>query len=292
MAPSGDNSPGAVTLKFDRTTEGGAADFSDYDDPDVVEATETFTFTFFDHPKDTLNGSDVIPEVNLVTNPKTKGVYRWLAEQNTAIDIAGIFDGLAGNQAVVIKRNTASATSVPTPTIPLPPTTEVHFEDFESVVSSEWSSLITDTTPVGSRGFLGQFANDTASLILTGLPTHTQAKVTFDLFVIGLWDGNDITDGPDLWSLTADSGVPQINTTFSTTAAQQAFPGDVPSGDNPARTGAAEDDSLGFLPDSVYNLSFTFPHTANSLSLDFAGSGLDAGFESWGLDNGKVDIIN
>lgn len=292
VPPSGDNSPGALTLKLDRTTESGAADFSDYEDPDVNEATQIFTLVLFDHPRDSLGGSDVSPTVNLVTNPKTKGVYRWLAEQNTAIDLEGIFDGIAGNQAVVIKSATASSEPEPTATIPLPTTTEVHFENFESTVSAEWSSLGTDTTPVGSRAFLGEFGNETASLSLTGLASHTEAKVTFDLFVIGTWNGNDLTDGPDRWSLTADSGIPQIDTTFSNTASRQAFPDDVPAGDNAARTGSAEDDTLGFIADSVYNLSFTFPHTASSLSLDFTGSGLDLLDESWGLDNVKVEIIN
>ena len=115
VPPSGDKSPGALTLKFDRTTEGGAADFSDYEDSDVNEATETFILTLFDHAKVALGGSDVSPQVNVITNPKTKGVFRWLAEQNTAIDIEGIFDGLAGNQAVVIKTGTAAANVEPTP---------------------------------------------------------------------------------------------------------------------------------------------------------------------------------
>ena len=69
--------------------------------------------TFFDHAKVALGGSDVSPQVNVITNPKTKGVFRWLAEQNTAIDIEGIFDGLAGNQAVVIKSSTASVSPEP-----------------------------------------------------------------------------------------------------------------------------------------------------------------------------------
>ena len=109
VPPSGDNSPGLLILELDRVTEDGNPDLTDYEDSDVNEATETFTLTLFDHPRDSLSGPDVSPTVNLITNPKTKGVFRWLAEQNTAIDIEGTFDGLAGKQAVVIK--TSSSTS-------------------------------------------------------------------------------------------------------------------------------------------------------------------------------------
>jgi PEP-CTERM motif len=38
--------------------------------------------------------------------------------------------------------------------------------------------------------------------------------------------------------------------------------------------------------DSVYRLSVTFPHTANSVSFNFSGSGMQAlSNESWGIDN-------
>ena len=160
-------------------------------------------------------------------------------------------------------------------------------------MAAEWSSSVTDTTPLGARSYLGEFGtSDTASLTLTSLATHTQAKVTFDLFVIGDWDGNDITNGPDGWSLTADSGIPQIDTTFSNNLSQQAFPNDFPVGDNAAQSGSAEQDTLEYTTDSVYGLSFTFPHTASSLSLDFTSSGLEPLVETWGLDNVSVKIID
>lgn len=110
VPPSGDDSPGILTITLDRTTEGAgpSPDFEDYDDPDVNEATEIFTLTLFDHAQVTLGGADVDPEVSLMTNPKAKGISRWLAEQNTAIDAEGAFADLAGNQAVVFKSGAAS----------------------------------------------------------------------------------------------------------------------------------------------------------------------------------------
>jgi len=293
VPPAGDTSPGILTLNLDRVNDSGAADFSDYEYPQVNEATEFFTLTLFDHPRDTLNGSDVTPTVNLITNPKTRGVYRWLAQQNTAIDIEGVFDGIAGNQAVVIKTSTASSTSEPSTPTPVPTTTTtVHFEEFEGTVSSSlWNPTTTDTTSLGSRSYLGPFtANEVASLTLTGLDSHSFAKVSFELFVIGDWDGDD---GPDGWSFTVDSGMPEIDTTFSNTSALQAWGGNFSTSGNPAQTGSSEQDSLGFTGgDSVYTLSFTFPHFGSSLSLDFAGSGLEPIVETWGLDDVKVEIIN
>ena len=147
--------------------------------------------------------------------------------------------------------------------------------------------------PLGSRAYLGQFSeNDVASLSLTGLDTHTEAKVSFELFVIGDWDGEDGTLGPDGWSLTIDSGTPEIDTTFSNASALQGWDGIFSSSGNTARTGLDEQDTLGYTADSVYNLSCTFPHTASSISLDFAGSRLDLADETWGLDNVEVELIN
>ena len=43
--------------------------------------------------------------------------------------------------------------------------------------------------------------------------------------------------------------------------------------------------------DSVYNLSFTFPHSDSSLSVSFTYAGLqELSDESWGIDNLRVDI--
>ena len=37
----------------------------------------------------------------------------------------------------------------------------VYENDFEKTVGREWSLPITDTTPKGARGFLGQFGRET-----------------------------------------------------------------------------------------------------------------------------------
>ncbi len=171
----------------------------------------------------------------------------------------------------------------------------IYFNDFEGAVGSEWSSTLTDTTPLGGRTFLGEFdnetntgrfVNETVSLTLAGLPSHTELNVSFDLFVIASWDGNKPT-GPDYWKLIIP-GVETFVTTFSNKSEkEQSYP-DPYEADNPAGTGAIETNTLGYdRGDSVYHLSFTFPHSASSFVAYFSSevTGLD---EAFGLDNVQV----
>jgi len=165
--------------------------------------------------------------------------------------------------------------------------------DFEGPVGPEWSSRHVDTTPAGGRHFLGQFGNDQVGLRLDNLPRHTWVTISFDLYVVQSWDGNHATVGPDVWSVGVDGAQTLLRTTFSNSEPRQAFPDPYPGGDYPARTGAAEIDTLGYpyIGDSVYRLTFTFPHTGHSVAFNFAGTGLEPlGNETWGLDNVAVEL--
>jgi hypothetical protein len=179
----------------------------------------------------------------------------------------------------------------------------LYFNDFEDIVGAEWSSGKTDVTPSARpRGFLGQFGNETITLTLGNLPAHTQATVSFDLFILRSWDGNNQIHGPDVWQLKVDEGPTLLHTTFANVPPDikdfnQAYPGDYPGGDYLPYTGAAEIKTLGYTeiqapaPDSVYRLSFTFAHNESILRLDFSGQGLQGiQDESWGLDNVNVRI--
>lgn len=195
-----------------------------------------------------------------------------------------------------------------------PPQT-VYTTDFEQGAGPEWTSQQTDTTPIGARTFLGQFSNDTISLNLKDLPPHQQVTVSFDLFIIRSWEGNATLDqfgraaGPDLWELSVEDQSPLLKTTFSNVdflegLNRQAYPDSWPGGqDHPARTGAKENNSLGFTTkfqepyvttrtmDAVYGLSFTFAHSGDDLMLNFSAFGLQAiTDESWGLDNIRVRV--
>lgn len=189
---------------------------------------------------------------------------------------------------------------------PAPVRTTFYIQDFESGIGSEWSSTTTDVTPNGGRRFLGQFGTDeSVTLSLNGLPEHSTIEVSFDLFVLRTWDGNDTVYGPDRWQFTCD-GTTLLNTTFSNWdkgdhVFRQAYPGVAGIGDNPARIGAVENNTLGFalaipiypgnIQDSVYHFTFTQPHHNRNVEFRFIGAGnYGGGFldEGWGIDNVTV----
>ncbi|HBE21557.1 MAG TPA: hypothetical protein DEG17_00865 [Cyanobacteria bacterium UBA11149] len=175
----------------------------------------------------------------------------------------------------------------------------VYSNDFEGTVGSEWSKTSTEMTPKGGRNFLGRFASEAVSLKLDNLTPHTDVSVSFDLFIIQSWDGNNTIYGSDIWELSVANGTTLLSTTFTNNPAfTQSYPNAFSSGDNPARSGADENNTLGYINyygDSVYNLSFIFPHVDDSLELIFSGSklnfaGLTQDSERWGLDNVKLSV--
>jgi hypothetical protein len=136
-------------------------------------------------------------------------------------------------------------------------------------------------------------------------------RIEFDLYIIRSWDGNFDLDfrGPDFWAM--DQGIVPVNpedwdyiTTFSnwdpSTGPRQAFPQDYGIGDNPARTGAVENDTLGFLFDSgegpfiqdaVYHGDVLYSHTDSSFIVTFGAEHLqELADESWGIDNVVVSV--
>ncbi len=204
----------------------------------------------------------------------------------------------------------------------------VYLNDFQTAVGAGWSS--TDNTIAITqapnddfeRKFLGEFSNGTVSLSLTDLPAHVNTTVSFSLYLIRSWDGNETTVvtgdplGPDTWSLGVAGGPTLLSTTFSngsSTVGQAYAPtpfaagctdynlSGLPAGEYNPMTGASECYSLGYLfsspdvtdeaMDSVYNLSFMFAHNASDLALNFSAAGLQGiGDESWGLDNVMVQV--
>jgi uncharacterized repeat protein (TIGR01451 family) len=215
---------------------------------------------------------------------------------NTASVLADQLDpALANNQATAV---VSAVSSIP-----------FYFEDFEDPIGSEWCINRVSTTPTG-RSFLGEFGNETACLNLGNIPAHTRITLSFDLYIIRSWDGNQVDKlpsvglldaspdyivGPDTWRLQA-AGQILLNTTFSNWSSYpQAYPGWYPGGNYPAYTGASEINTLGYVwggvRDSVYHLTFTFEHTGSTLNLDFSALGLQAiSDESWGVDNVSVAI--
>jgi hypothetical protein len=179
--------------------------------------------------------------------------------------------------------------------IPASAQAEVFRWDFENGAGPEWSNMSTSTTPTG-RKFLGEFGNEDTVLSLQNLPEHSFVIITFDLFIIRSWDGNNKQHGTDKWYIRTNNGSVHFCTSFANTNILnpgQFFPNDCSGPVNPGRTGAVEIDSLGYGMDSVYHLEFIFSHTENSLQVEFWAEGLQIiTDESWGLDNVKLEITS
>jgi len=176
----------------------------------------------------------------------------------------------------------------------------VYEHDFDTPVGPEWSSNLRTTTPNLARIFLGRFAGENVRLNLDALPEHCSVTVSFDLLIIGSWEGSTgYFSGPDTWDL--DASVPGeccpsenlLHASFANCACRyQSYPDTYPDVYHPGLTGAEEVESLGYHRDSVYHMSFTFYHWRDSLQLSFAGNQQLQNWtdESWGLDNLVVQV--
>lgn len=204
----------------------------------------------------------------------------------------------------------------------------VYSNNFESGDTAGWSTpnpvgvwsnpILTETTPVGSRRFLGRFGVQEVHLTLGGLPGASAYRLAFDLYLTQTWDGNYVPEdpeaGPDEWGVSVVGGPTFLYTTFSnypTNAPynRQAYPGPYPGGVFPGQTGASERDTLGYTGvfdpsdpdrpsiDSVYHFDFTFEYTPSSIDIRFVGHMHDYGigasipYEAWGLDNVQLTSV-
>ena len=176
----------------------------------------------------------------------------------------------------------------------------VFFDDFESStppVVGVWSDRTLNMTPENDRHFLGQFSgNEAATLFWQNLSAHDSIDLSFDLFIIRDWDGDEFyvaNDTPDQWQLTFD-GRTLVSRSFSNNINPQSYP----VAPSLTQTGAVETGTLGYFypghgrSDAVYHFEFSELHTADSVSIDFSGINVGAlGEESWGIDNVMVSVV-
>lgn len=167
---------------------------------------------------------------------------------------------------------------------------------------SRWSDAAVGVTFAGKR-FHGPFANQPVSLNLDRLPAHRWVRVTFDLYIVGSWDGSSPVWGPDLWSLSVRGAQRLISATFCAWGYagnnEQSFPDDYQHAVHPAWTGGARQAVVDLPGDErpvqsgVYQVEALFPHEAASLVLDFAGAYEDPAKEpqTWSIGNVKVETL-
>jgi hypothetical protein len=189
---------------------------------------------------------------------------------------------------------------------------QVYFNDFSTSVGPELSAtsgpLLIATAP-SSEQFLGTDAqygltNNTVTLSLAALPSHTNLSLSFDLYIIHSWDGNSSVSGPDHWKYDIQ-GQTVLDTTFSNISPSlglgpsynQSYPSNYP-GSFPAQTGATNVGGLGYDnylgqygTDATDHLTYSLPHTASTVTINFQAWNLQTiDDESWGLDNVKVEV--
>jgi uncharacterized protein (TIGR03437 family) len=142
--------------------------------------------------------------------------------------------------------------------------------------------------------------DQTVILTLKNLNPHDSVVLSFDLYIMKSWDGNNPNYGPDRWSLSVGGGNTLLDTTFSNNFKTDAYDlslQNYPAPDSQPQTGAASANTLGFnfYGDSIYHLTFAFAHSNNTLILNFSSSmfeGKGTDDESWGLDNVRVSTTS
>lgn len=171
-----------------------------------------------------------------------------------------------------------------------------------TAIPSEAKGLKRDKNKNQILGFLGGVNADGDSgqttLILDKLPPHHSIELTFDLWIVGSWDGNlDANFAPDLWELRQGPDELLLRTAFSnidSRANSQSYPLAYPAGQVAPRTNAS---AIHTLPqasygDSTYRIRQHFAHNDAQLTLQFSGQGKTslADDERWGLDNLTVTL--
>ncbi|MCP4212237.1 MAG: hypothetical protein GY764_12270 [Halieaceae bacterium] len=90
--------------------------------------------------------------------------------------------------------------------------------DFEPGTGQGWNKTRTDigTRNSNSTTFLGPFnvSDGNVTLNLGSLPTHDTIEVTFDLYILGAWEGNSTITGPHDWEWGYD-GKKALRSNFS-----------------------------------------------------------------------------
>ena len=74
-------------------------------------------------------------------------------------------------------------------------TTIQYQNDFEAAAGAEWNNQTLSTFNPSTQ-FLGRFGNQSVTLTLSGLPTHTAIQLELDLLILDSWDG---LSGADFW---------------------------------------------------------------------------------------------
>jgi len=194
-------------------------------------------------------------------------------------------------------------------TTPPPSGTVFYTQNFETGIASlgAWNVSTLGTSPgstkLASTSFLGRLLNDEVSLSIPA--GKTSVTVSFDLYIIGTWDGAGYQGfGGDWWQIEVSKNGGARENVFHTSFSNQAtkpqhFPKQVTDGTSPADRGAYLLNALGYpkasgkndAGDAIYKLTYTISNPgAGPLVLYFHTTTplQDLNDESWGIDNVSV----
>jgi alpha-tubulin suppressor-like RCC1 family protein len=173
-------------------------------------------------------------------------------------------------------------------TVKVAQTNPIFFDPFDAP-NPAWTGGTLIAAPSGVH-YLGDFVySDTLRLRLNDLPAHQRIQISFELYVIGPWQGSTGTL-PGLWQFGYNGQTPWVSTTFSNLpGAAQNFPSNYPLGNYPWRTGAMGTDELGYsgVVDTRYQLAISQIHNTSDLDVIFQSLNLPAGVR-WGIDNVRI----
>jgi tetratricopeptide (TPR) repeat protein len=188
-----------------------------------------------------------------------------------------------------------------------PGTTCVYRSDFTAAPGAEWSHPKIGKTPKDQRPYLGRFVEQPVTLNLTTLPPHKLLRITFDLYLMGSWDGSSKAFGEKIWDLNLLDGRSLLHTTFGncgffTDNNEQSFPDSYPCRPHPAWTGSVEHGTLGTTQSwggpsrtwdvsSVYHFVLAFPHSEPEATFEFKATMRGGKDKGYGLANVQVDIL-
>ena len=182
-------------------------------------------------------------------------------------------------------------------------------ETFENGIASlgAWNISKLTTSPGSSKlaptTFLGKLLNEEVSLSIPA--GKSSITVSFDLYIIGTWDGAGQQGyGGDWWQIEASRNGGARENVFHTSFSNQAtkpqhFPKQIDGGTSPNGRGAYLLNALGYpkasakfdVGDAIYRLSYTISNPgAGPVVLYFHTTTpmQDINDESWGLDNVSV----
>lgn len=204
---------------------------------------------------------------------------------------------------IIIVTDTPTPTATPTP-IPMcvtqdkssPPSAAPYYlNNFRKPLGPEWIGVLQTFSDNGYYG-IGPMGNTTVTFTQENLPPHTTVQITFDLAIIGSWDGY-----PDLLQIDPVGAPDRFFATFSNTSSRQSFPGTIDPkksvnepypGTTGGKTDVLEMGGPGYpYRNTIYKLACTWDDDSDPFSVNFSSQEIDDAKildERWSIANFKI----